>query len=105
MCTLVPIVAHGMPDSCRGRSSLKPCPICYIHYLLAECALVQQEVFATFCVTERTCAMNLSSSAAIERVEQFAFNSVTHPLTNTAKLQSLEIGKGRTEEMAVCWLK
>lgn len=49
--------------------------------------------------------MNLSSSAAIERVEQFAFNSVTHRLTNTAKLQSLEIGKGRTEEMAVCWLK
>lgn len=49
--------------------------------------------------------MNLSSSAAIERVEQFAFNSITHPLTNTARLQSLEIGKGRTEEMAVCWLK
>lgn len=87
-CTLVPDTAHGMSDICRGRSSLKHCPICYIHYLLAECALVQLEVFATFCVTRMMCAMNLSSSADRERVEQFAFNSITRPLTNTAKPKS-----------------
>lgn len=61
---------------------------------------------ATTYVTGVMCALNPPDLAAIERVEWFAFNSVTHPHDKCYKAwKTWEQAKGELTKLSVCWLK